>query len=168
MRLSVSWLPDLSPWIKQWAAYYGNHAMLSTVITYLHLAGLVVGGGAAVTTDRQIVRAWRGGGARRPATLLDVAAVHTFVVGGLFITVVTGTLMLFADFDTFKASPLFWWKMGGVSLLLLNGGVLNWAQGLARRTEGARGWNVLGAVSVVSMALWMLTLFLGTYLKTAA
>ncbi len=164
----MSWLPDVTTWTKQWAEYYGNHALLSTTVTYLHLAGLVVGGGAAVTTDRQIVRAWHRGGARRPATLLDVAAVHTFVIGGLVLTVATGTLMMLSDFDTFVASPLFWLKMGGVSLLLLNGAVLNWAQNLARRTEGARGWNVLGAVSIVSMALWLMTLFLGTYLKTAA
>jgi hypothetical protein len=58
--------------------------------------------------------------------------------------------------------------MGAVSLLLVNGAILNRVEGLARRTEGARGWNLLGSISLVSMALWMLTLFLGTYLKTAA
>jgi len=164
----VSWLPAVSPWIKAWATYYGDHALLSTTVTYLHLAGLVVGGGAAVTTDRQILRAWHRGGTWRPATLLDVAAVHNFVVGGLVLTVLTGALMLFADLDTFMASPLFWWKMGGVTLLLANGAVLSWAEGLARRSDGARGWPILGSVSVMSMALWLITLFLGTYLKTAA
>jgi len=164
----VSWLPDVTPYIKGWGSFYGDHALLSTTITYLHLAGLVVGGGAAVATDRQILRAWHRGGARRPATLLDVAAVHALVVGGLLVTVVTGTLMMFADFDTFKASPLFWWKMGGVALLLANGAVLGWAERLARRTEGASGWPILAGVSVLSMALWLVTLFLGTYLKTAA
>ena len=164
----MSWLPDVAPWIKAWASFYGNHALLSTTVTYLHLAGLVVGGGAAVTTDRQILRAWHRGGARRPATLIDVAAVHAFVIGGLVLTVVTGALMLFADLDTFMASPLFWWKMAGVTLLLANGAVLGWAEGLARRTDGARGWPILGVVSVMSMALWLVTLFLGTYLKTAA
>ena len=58
--------------------------------------------------------------------------------------------------------------MGAVTLLLVNGAVLSWVEGLARRTDGARGWNLLGGISIVSMALWMLTLFLGTYLKTAA
>jgi hypothetical protein len=164
----VSWVPDVTPWIKGWAAFYDGHPLVSTTITYLHLAGLVVGGGAAVTTDRQIVRAWHRGGARRPATLLDVQAVHAFVIGGVALTVLTGALMLFSDLDTFKASPLFWWKMGAVTLLLVNGAVLSWVEGLARRTDGARGWNLLGGISIVSMALWMLTLFLGTYLKTAA
>ena len=164
----MSWLPDVTAWMTQWSAYYGNHAALSTTITYLHLAGLVVGGGAAVTTDRQILRAWHRGGERRPATLLDVAAVHAFVVGGLLVTAATGGLMLFADFDTFKVSPIFWVKMTLVGLLLVNGAVLNWAEGLARRTDGARGWPLLGTVSVISMALWMATLFLGTCLRTAA
>jgi len=164
----VSWLPDVTAWIARWSSYYGDHAGLSTVITYLHLAGLVVGGGAAVTTDRQVLRAWHAGNERRPATLLDVAAVHSFVVGGLAVTIATGALMLLADVETFMASRVFWWKMGGVALLLVNGGVLAWAQRLARRTDGTRGWPVLGAVSVISMALWMATLFLGTCLKTAA
>lgn len=161
-------LADFAPWIRWWAGYYGNHAAVSTTIIYLHLAGLVVGGGAAVATDRQILRAWHRGGDRRPATLQDVAAVHFFVVGGLALMMSTGLLMFFADVHTFRASSLFWWKMGSVSLLLLNGAVLGWAEGLARRTEGRRGWTLLGTVSVLSMVLWMATLFLGTSLKTAA
>jgi hypothetical protein len=164
----VSWLPDLTSWIRSWSSFYGNHAAVSTTITYLHLAGLVVGGGAAVTTDRQILRAWHRGGERRSAVLLDVAAVHAFVVGGLALTMVTGVLMMLADFDTFKGSALFWGKMGGVGLLLVNGAVLGWAERLARRTSGSKGWPILGAVSAASMLLWMATLFLGTCLKTAA
>ena len=164
----MSLLPDVASWIRWWAGYYGNHAAVSTTVTYLHLAGLIVGGGAAVTTDRQILRAWHRGGDRRPATLQDVAAVHAFVVGGLAIVVLTGLLMFLADIDTFKASTLFWVKMAGVAVLLANGAVLGWAEGLARRSDGRRGWSVLGAVSVLSMVLWMTTLFLGTWLKTAA
>jgi hypothetical protein len=154
--------------MRQWSSYYGDHAAVSTTITYLHLAGLVVGGGAAVTTDRQILRAWRRGGEHRPATLADVAAVHAFVVGGLVLTAITGALMMFADFDTFKSSPPFWWKMGGVALLLANGALLGWAEGLARRSGGTKGWPILATVSTASLVLWMVTLFLGTYLKTAA
>ena len=102
----MTFLTDFAPWVRWWAGYYGNHALVSTSVTYLHLAGLVVGGGAAVTTDRQILRAWHRGGDRRPATLQDVAAVHRFVVGGLAVTVVTGLLMFFADVDTFRASSV--------------------------------------------------------------
>jgi hypothetical protein len=147
---------------------YGDHAALSTTITFLHLAGLVVGGGAAIATDRQILRAWRRGDARRQATLAEVSAVHAWVVGGLLVTGSTGALMLCADLHTFAGSPPFWWKMGSVGLLLANGGVLRWAEGLARRTDGARGWLVIGAASVISILLWMTTLFLGAYLESAA
>lgn len=164
----MSWLPDVAAWIERWSSLYGDHAALSIAITFLHLAGLVVGGGVAIATDRQILRAWRQGGARRPAALVDVSAAHAYVVGGLLVTGSTGALMLFADLDTFKGSQAFWMKMASVALLLGNGGVLRWAEGLARRTDGARGWPAIGAASVVSMALWMATLFLGTYLKSAA
>jgi len=113
----VSMLPPLTDpgaLMKWWSSLYSDHANLSNGITFLHLAGLIVGGGAAVTTDRQILKAWRAGGDRRRAVLDDVSAVHVFVVGGLVLTIVTGALMMLADWDTFSRSKLFWIKMAGV------------------------------------------------------
>jgi len=104
----VSMLPPLTDpgaLMKWWSSLYSDHANLSNGITFLHLAGLIVGGGAAVTTDRQILKAWRAGGDRRRAVLDDVSAVHVFVVGGLVLTIVTGALMMLADWDTFSFRP---------------------------------------------------------------
>ena len=100
-----------------WSSLYSDHSNLSNGITFLHLAGLIVGGGAAVTTDRQILKAWRAGGDRRRAVLDDVSAVHVFVVGGLVLTILTCAPMMLADSDTFSGSKLFWTKMAGVGVL---------------------------------------------------
>ncbi len=34
--------------LARWALYYADHKVLSIAITYLHLAGVLIGGGAAV------------------------------------------------------------------------------------------------------------------------
>jgi len=167
----VSMLPPLTDpgaLMKWWSSLYSDHANLSNGITFLHLAGLIVGGGAAVTTDRQILKAWRAGGDRRRAVLDDVSAVHVFVVGGLVLTIVTGALMMLADWDTFSRSKLFWIKMAGVGVLIVNGAVLGWAERLARQTSGSRGWPVLATVSTISLFFWLTVLGLGTWLKSVA
>lgn len=161
-------LTDPGALIKWWSSLYSNHTNLSNGIVFLHLAGLIVGGGAAVTTDRQILKAWRAGGERRRAVLDDVSAVHAFVIGGIVLMIVTGALMMLADWDTFLASRLFWVKMAGVSILIVNGAVLGWAERLARQSSGRRGWPVLATVSTISLVMWITVLGLGTWLKTAA
>jgi hypothetical protein len=161
-------LTDASALMKWWSSLYSDHTNLSNAITFLHLAGLIVGGGAAVTTDRQILKAWRAGGDRRHAVLDDVSAVHAFVIGGLVLTILTGALMMFADFDTFRASKLFWIKMGGVGVLIVNGALLGWAERLARQTSGRRGWPVLATISTISLFAWLTVLGLGTWLKSVA
>ena len=161
-------LTDPGALIKWWSSLYSDHTNLSNGITFLHLAGLIVGGGAAVTTDRQILKAWHAGGDRRRAVLEDVSAVHAFVIGGLVLTIVTGALMMLADWDTFLGSRLFWIKMTGVAILIVNGAVLGWAERLARQSSGRRGWPVLATVSTISLVMWLTVLGLGTWLKTAA
>ena len=51
----------LSSAIDAWAAAYDTHRMLSVSVRYLHLAGLVVGGGTALAADRRILRTATGG-----------------------------------------------------------------------------------------------------------
>ena len=148
-------ITDPGALIKWWSSLYSDHSNLSNGITFLHLAGLIVGGGAAVTTDRQILKAWRAGGDRRRAVLDDVSAVHVFVVGGLVLTILTGALMMLADWHTFLGSKLFWTKMAGVGVLIVNGAVLGWAERLARQTSGNRGWPVLATVSTISLFVWL-------------
>src|SRR5512141_2564616 len=111
----------LASTVESWAAFYDGHQMVSVTVRYLHLAGLVVGGGTALASDRQILRAIHSRAAERSATLAALGASHRVVVPALALMVVTGLLMASSDTATFFASRLFWSKMGLVTLLLLNG-----------------------------------------------
>ena len=42
-----------------WSAYYSDHQMISVFIRYVHLAGLMVGGGTALAIDRVVLASAR-------------------------------------------------------------------------------------------------------------
>jgi hypothetical protein len=42
-----------------WARVYADSQLMSTGVIYLHLAGLLLGGGAAVAADRETLKAAR-------------------------------------------------------------------------------------------------------------
>ncbi|HSD66443.1 MAG TPA: DUF6644 family protein [Vicinamibacteria bacterium] len=157
----------LASTIESWAAFYDAHRMVSVTIRYVHLAGLVVGGGTALAADRRILKAVRSGPAERSATAAALPASHRIVVPALAAVVATGALMLASDTATFLGSRLFWSKMGLVTVLLLNGvGLL--AAGRAASRERTHAWSWLGLTSVASLVLWLVILFLGVWLTVAA
>jgi hypothetical protein len=153
--------------IASWADFYDAHRMLSVSVRYLHLAGLVVGGGTALATDRRVLRALRSDPPERSATVAALHASHRVVVPALALVVMTGVLMTASDTATFLASPLFWAKMGLVTLLLLNGVGLVAAERAVTR-ERAKGWSWLGVTSAASLVLWLVILFMGIWLTSAA
>jgi len=157
----------LASTIESWAAFYDAHRMASVTIHYLHLAGLVVGGGTALAADRQILKAARSGPAERSATVAALHASHRVVVPALAVVVVTGALMTASDTTTFIGSRLYWVKMGLVTLLLLNGAGILAAERAASR-ERAHAWSWLGLTSVASLVLWLVILFMGVWLTAAA
>jgi hypothetical protein len=157
----------IAPVVETWAAFYGDHRMVSVAVRYLHLAGIVLGGGAALVTDRRTLRALRSGDGERRAALADLAAAHRVVVPALAVVVASGVLMASSDVETFLNSRLYWSKMGLVALLLLNGLGLQAAERAAAAGK-QRGWTALGVSSVASLALWLAILFAGVWLTAAA
>lgn len=153
--------------IDSWAALYDAHRMLSVSVRYLHLAGLVVGGGTALAADRRILRTAGSAPAERATTVAAIHASHRVVVPALAMVVVTGALLVASDLRTFLASRLFWAKMSFVALLLLNGAGLVLAERAASRERG-RGWPGLVFTSATSLVLWLVILFLGVWLTAAA
>ncbi len=153
--------------IDSWAALYDAHRMLSVSVRYLHLAGLVVGGGTALAADRRILRTAGSVPAERATTVAAIRASHRVVVPALAMVVVTGALLVASDLRTFLASRLFWAKMSVVALLLLNGAGLVLAERAASRERG-RGWPWLVFTSATSLVLWLVILFLGVWLTAAA
>jgi hypothetical protein len=154
----------LHTWLTDWASLYANSAVLRTAIGFAHVGGLVASAGPAFVIDRAILRAARAGSATRGAHLADLEASHPLVIGGLAVVVVSGLLLFAADVDTFVHAPVFWIKMGLVTLLLANGWML-------RRTgrAAAAGHQAapLARAAVFSMALWAITTLVGAALPNA-
>jgi len=153
--------------VESWAAFYGDHQMVSVTVRYLHLAGLVTGAGTALATDRRILGVARSEPSERAALLPALRASHRVVMPALALVMLTGALMTASDTGTFFASRLYWSKMGLVALLLLNGLGLLAAERAAAR-ERANGWRWLVRVSAVSLVLWLVILFAGVWLTVAA
>jgi len=157
----------LSSAIDSWAAVYDAHRMVSVSVRYLHLAGLVVGGGTALAADRRILRTPGSAPEERATTVAAVRTSHRVVVPALAMVAVTGALLVASDPRTFLGSRLFWSKMSFVALLLLNGAGLLLAERAASRGR-ARGWSWLVFTSGASLVLWLVILFLGVWLTAAA
>jgi hypothetical protein len=153
--------------VDSWGAFYDHHHLVSVGVRYLHLSGLIVGGGTALAADRQVLRAARSGPARRGATVASLRATHATVVPALFVVVATGLLMTASDPGTFLSSRVYWFKMALVGLLLANGLGLLAAERAATR-ERPRGWTWLGLTSGASLLLWLTILFVGVWLTVAA
>jgi hypothetical protein len=152
--------------LGSWSTYYGDHQAASVGIRFLHLAGLLVGGGTAVRTDWGLVSARRAVDARA-AMLQQLARAHRAVVPSLVLVVFTGVAMATADLDTFLASRVFWFKMSLFATLLANGTMILVAERRVRASGAAR-WTPLAVVSAASLTLWFVLLLVGTWLTVAA
>jgi hypothetical protein len=144
-----------------WASYYANHAVLRTIISFAHVGGLVIGGGAAIVADRGVLAAVRRGDVERRSLLNLVRNTHAIVLIGLAAVMVSGLLLFAADVDTYIASRLFWTKMAFVALLMVNGLVLTRAERRATAGDDV-SWGTLRWTAIASLALWGLTTLTGT------
>ncbi len=150
-----------------WAAYYDRHRIVSVGVRWVHLAGLLVGGGTALAADRRILSALRSARTVRDSALAELDGAHRVVVPALAFVVLTGLLMTASDRATFLGSRLYWSKLGLITLLLLNGTGLLAAERAARQGRGA-AWAWLGVTSAASFVLWLVVLFFGVWLTAAA
>src|SRR4051812_43517213 len=97
--------------LKPWADFYGHSKVAATIVTFLHVGPMLLGGGFAIAMDRSTLRALRSPADQRTAHLTELEAVHRWVIGGLVVMVVSGVLLLAADIETFYGSLLYWTKM---------------------------------------------------------
>jgi uncharacterized membrane protein len=153
----------LSHLIESWVSLYANHAALRTGIEFLHIGGLVAGGGCAITADLATITAVREGPAARTTQLHLLKRTHPIVVLGLVALVTSGLLLFGADVQTFLYSRVFWLKMGLMVLLLINGLLLLRGERQVQRGE-AHAWTRLHYTAVASLVLWFLTTLAGAAL----
>lgn len=151
---------------EQWARLYGNSHAVSNAVVFLHFAGLLLGGGAAVAADRATLLAAREDDAGRTAYLPKLARVHRIVIGGLALTAVSGLLMFLSDVETFWDARVFWVKMGLVVLMLANGAFIRRAEGRAAGPFTS-AWRQLQGGSVLSIFLWFTILLASVILASS-
>jgi len=152
--------------LESWASFYANHAVIRTLIGFLHIGGLVIGGGFAISADRMTLRAAKRGVASRAIQLDALRGTHRIVLISLAAVMVSGLFLFAADSDNFLHSTLFWIKMGLVAALMANGVLVVRAE-RAAETDAVRGWKWLTITSTVSVALWMLTTLAGAALPNS-
>lgn len=146
--------------LETWASLYANHGLIRTMIGFMHIGGLIAGGGCAIAADRITLMNMKREATTRAAQLDVLRNTHRFVILSLIIVTMSGFLLFAADSETYIYSKLFWTKMGLFALLLANGVLLVSAERKAARGD-ARGWNRLMASSIASIALWSITTLAG-------
>lgn len=156
-------LPGLAHAAAMWTAWYSDSPVIRTTVNFAHIAGLVVGGGAAIVEDRAMLAALRQDEDARRRRVEAQRLAHRVVLSGLAIAVASGCLLFAADWDTYLYSKVFWLKMALVLLLVANGVMLTRAERAAVRGEPS-AWGRLRQSAVVSLALWFLTTLAGAAL----
>jgi hypothetical protein len=153
--------------LEWWSSVYSNHAALRTGIEFTHIAGLVAGGGSAITADVATIIAARVRSATLAAHLTLLRRTHPIVIAGLVALFVSGLLLFAADVDTFWSSRIFWVKMALVLILLVNGIALVLSERRVVHVQAdaaAAAWGRLHVVAVSSLILWFVTTLAGSAL----
>src|SRR3989442_8135137 len=101
-------LTAVSHLLARWAHFYGQTRAVSATVTYLHLVGILSGGGVAIAADAAALRLSPETVPDWPRELDHLAAVHRWVLGGLVLIFASGLLLLLAQIDTFATSGVFW------------------------------------------------------------
>ena len=152
--------------LARWAHLYSDRKAVSEAVTFVHLGGVLLAGGLAVSADRATLRLARAGAlpsATRGWALDEIAGVHRLVLIGLAVIFASGVLQTLADLDTYLASVVFWSKMGLVAALLGNGWIRLRAE---RAVQGGAeaAWTAYRRTSIASLLLWFALVLLGTIL----
>ena len=146
-----------------WARLYADSKAVSTGVMFVHFAGLLLGGGAAVAADRETLKAAREAEPVRADHLAFLGTVHGIAIAGLALLAASGVAMLLSDVETFWSTRVFWIKMSLVVLLLANGLLMRQAEQLASAMP-AWAWRRLTATSIISLVLWFAILLASTML----
>jgi hypothetical protein len=158
--------------LEPWKDLFSDSKGVASVVTGVHLVGLLFGGGLAVAADRSTLRALRRAPAERAGALAELHAVHRPVLIALALLFASGVALATADIESFLGSPYFYVKLSLVALLLANGTVLERTERALRRGPAGAGtetlWRRLRTTSRLSLVLWTCTVAAGTVLAIAS
>jgi len=166
----ASVVESLTHAVAPWKHAYDDSKVIDTIVVFVHLAALLVGGGIALATDRATLRAVRGDATERERQLAELGLTHRIVVPALAVAFLSGLLLFLADVKTFATSIAFWIKMALVASLLVNGLLMTRYENALRRASSAdvEPWSRLRTTAVASAVLWLATLLAGVALTNAS
>jgi uncharacterized membrane protein len=151
--------------VEFWKSLYANDAAVRTLVSFVHVAGLIAGAGTAITADMAVLRTAPNGD--RTSTLARLRSSHRIVIGGLALIVTSGLLLFASDVDTFAHSRFFWTKMALIGVLLANGAWMLRGERRAAHVPDDIHWRRLRITAVASAVLWLLTTLAGVALPNA-
>jgi uncharacterized membrane protein len=157
--------PAALVWLAEpWASYYGDSHLAQTVVTFAHVAALVVGGGIAIASDRTTLRVASDVDRRRH--LLEVGQAHRAVIVSLVVLVISGVLLFATDVDAHWTSPIFWTKMALIIGLLVNGARMRRIEraAVADTAPSSAHWSAFRGTAIMSLTLWLATTLAGVAL----
>src|SRR3954466_1835952 len=87
--------------LSPWASAYSDSTYLPTIVTALHLIGMLVGGGLAIAAARATLRISHEQPGERERHLGELNAIHRPVLMAMALLFFTGVLMVASDVATF-------------------------------------------------------------------
>jgi len=173
-------LPDVGQvdaFAEPWRRLYSHSTLVSTLVLFGHLGGLLAGGGLALAADRATIRLNATDDVERERHLDDLRRLRKPVGAAFVIAALSGALLFFADVEAFATSRIFWVKMTLIALLLTNAAIVlrvesalreGPARGPLESAEAAhlRLWRRRRTSAVVSVVLWLVLVLAGTALAS--
>jgi len=173
--LSIPDVGQIDAFAEPWRRLYSQSPLLSTLILFGHLGGLLAAGGLTVAAERATLRLDPDNDADRRRHLADLAHLRTPVWTTFGVALLSGVLLFFADVEAFAASRIFWVKMLLVALLIVNTAVTARLDN-ALRCEGdgascateasARRWRRRRTGAVATAVLWFALVLVGAALAS--
>ncbi|MEO8563590.1 MAG: hypothetical protein ABI601_16050 [bacterium] len=173
-------LPDVGQvdaFAEPWRRLYSHSTLVSTLVLFGHIGGLLAGGGLALAADRATLRVDVSDEGERARHLDDLARLRPPVATAFIIAGATGALLFFADVEAFATSRIFWAKMALIVLLMANVGLMvrveaalraGPIQGVLESSSAARErlWRRRRGSAAVSAVLWFVLVLAGTALAS--
>jgi uncharacterized membrane protein len=172
--LSIPDVGQIDAFAEPWRHLYSQSPLLSTLILFGHLGGLLTAGGLTVAAERATLRVDPRSDVDRRRHLTDLEQLRGTIRAAFAVSLVSGAMLFFADVEAFAASRIFWTKMLLVALLLANT-LLTARLDASLRRDGARSsvtvadarrWRTRRAVAVASASLWFAVVLVGAALAS--
>jgi hypothetical protein len=174
--LSIPDVGQIDAFAEPWRRLYAQSPLLSTLILFGHLGGLLAAGGLTVAAERATLRLDPGCDVDRRRHLDDLERLRAPVWSAFGIALLSGALLFFADVEAFAASRIFWAKMLLVALLIANT-LVTARLDVELRRDGdiasplapdvrARRWRRRRAGAVASAMLWFVLVLAGAALTS--